>query len=115
MNNLIIERLKRKPIVAAIFRALHPDYSTCRCCGLPWKVIEHHRVNYRTLPYMGFSAVCEYCWQHQPLEKIEEATRKLYNSWSEKGKELRDLDEMLEETRKDYERTIARQHDSTNN
>jgi len=64
---------------------------------------------------MGFFAVCEYCWQHQPLEKIEEATRKLYNSWSEKGKELRDLDEMLEETRKDYERTIARQHEQLNN
>lgn len=115
MNNLIIERLKRKPIVAAMFRALYPDYSTCRCCGLPWNMTESHIVHYRTKPYMGFFAVCEYCWHHQPLEKIEEATRKLYYSRSKKGREERYLDEMLEETRKDYERTIARQHDSTNN
>ena len=113
MNNLIIERLKRKPIVAAIFRRLHPYYSTCGCCGLPWKVAEPHIVKYRTKAYMGFFAVCEYCWQHQPREKIEDATRELYHAWSEMGREERDLDEMLEETRKDYERTIARQHDST--
>lgn len=108
MNNMIIERLKRKPIVAAIFRALHPCYSTCRCCGLPWKVTEPHLVHYINAPGMGFFAVCEYCWQQKSREQIEDATRKLYHSWSERAKELRDLDEMLEATRKDYESTIER-------
>lgn len=108
MNNLIIERLKRKPIVAAIFRRLHPYYSTCGCCGLPWKVAEPHIVKYRTKAYMGFFAVCEYCWMHQPLEKIEDATRELYHAWSETGREEKDLDEMLEETRKEYECTHSK-------
>ena len=54
---------------------------------------------------MGFFAVCEYCWQHQPLEEIEEATRRLYNSRSEEGKKRNSLEEMIEQTQKDYERT----------
>lgn len=36
----------------------------------------------------------------------EESQRRMQKGW-------KNLDEMLEETRKDYERTIARKHDST--
>lgn len=105
MIQLSKEHIKRMPLISAIYRKLYPEYGTCGCCGLPWTVAESHCIKYKTIPYMGFFAVCEYCWQHQPLEEIEEATRRLYNSRSEEGKKRNSLEEMIEQTQKDYERT----------
>lgn len=51
---------------------------------------------------MGFFAVCEFCWQNKPLSDIEEATRKLHEDRLKRGID-RDLNEMIEETRKEYD------------
>lgn len=54
---------------------------------------------------MGFFAVCDYCFQHRPLSEIEAATRRLFYSWDPRFHYYDELNEMIEETRKDYTQT----------
>ena len=61
---------------------------------------------------MGFFAVCDYCFEHKPLGEIDDATLKLHYERLSRGHD-EDINGMIEETHKEYERTIARQHDST--
>ena len=99
----IKERLKRKPFIAAQYRRMYPSYGICGCCGLPFAVAHPHTINYRTNIYMAFFAVCDYCFQHRPLSEIEDATRRLFHSWDPQDHSDRELNEMLEETHKDYD------------
>lgn len=41
----LFERIKRKPFVARIYHVMHPSYSTCGCCGLPWAVAKPHHID----------------------------------------------------------------------
>ena len=79
------ERLKRLPFVAKIYRSLHPTYSTCGCCGLPWAVVKSHTIAMQECNEKhsghGFFPVCEWCWQHKTQEEIDNAIIKLHRLW----------------------------------
>lgn len=104
MIHLIKERLKRKPLIAALYRIIYPSYGTCGCCGLPWSVAHPHIINYRSKPSWGFFAVCDYCFEHKPLGEIDDATLELHYGRLRRGHDDEDINEMIEETHKDYER-----------
>ena len=101
----IKEKLKRRPFVSSVYRVLYPSYGTCHCCGLPWSVADPHCVNYKGTSGAGFFAVCDYCFRHETLQKIDEATCKLHLKWLEMGHNETDIEEMIEQTHKEYERT----------
>lgn len=103
MTNLIKERLKRIPQIAAIYRIIYPNYSTCRCCGLPWSVADPHIIQYKNKPGLGFFAVCDYCFEHKPLGEIDDATLKLHYERLSRGHD-EDINGMIEETHKEYDR-----------
>ena len=66
------DELKRLPFVASALSAIHPDYSTCGVCGLPWCECEREciEINERE----GVFYVCGYCFRHRSLEEILRAT-----------------------------------------
>lgn len=53
--NLTIRRT-----LAPFARALAPGITCCRHCGLPWKFVQAHDVEYR--PSRFFFVTCESCW-----------------------------------------------------
>lgn len=66
------DELKRLPFVASALSTIHPDYSTCGVCGLPWCECEREciEINERE----GVFYVCGYCFRHRSLEEILRAT-----------------------------------------
>lgn len=73
------EEIKRKPIIVKFLQLIHPKYSTCYICGLPWSNCKKHVVEYSKR--RGMFVVCEYCWQNNDLDKLIEATKNLYSEW----------------------------------
>lgn len=85
-SKIMIEKIKRWPIVAWFLRMLYPYNSTCYICGLPWAEVEHHVVPMGTDVRghrRGFFCVCEYCWNHAEKRRVENGFEKLYHSWCE--------------------------------
>ena len=66
------DELKRLPFVASALSTIHPDYSTCGVCGLPWCECKPEciEINERE----GVFYVCGYCFRHSSLEEILRAT-----------------------------------------
>ena len=79
----ILEKLKRTKPIAAVYRICYPSYGTCYICGLPWAVVKSHNLSVNR--HEGFFHVCEYCWQNESLEKIEDAAIKLHENWIKRG------------------------------
>lgn len=110
MSN-ILERIKRTPFIAGVYRMMHPSFSACGCCGLPWAVAKNHTVDMVECTDehcgSGFFTVCEWCWQHKPIEEIDDAIKKLYRYWVADGfvhdyEPPYTLGDMLKKAHEDY-------------
>lgn len=114
----LLERIKRKPFVAGVYRMMHPSYSTCGCCGLPWAVAKPHHIDMVECTDehcgRGFFPVCEWCWQNKSWEEISNAVIDLHKFWFFDGLEHGyeppyTLKEMLDKTGQDYEKRKGEQ------
>lgn len=72
----IVDRLKRLAIVSKILRMLHPNYSYCEKCGLPWSNCESKTVEYSESS--GTFATCQFCWEHSTLDQLKNCYTKVY-------------------------------------
>ena len=110
----MIEKIKRWPIVAWFLRLIHPCYSTCRICGLPWCACESHSISVVECTDFragsGFFPVCDWCWTHRSKEENRSAVIGLYYEWAhdEHGSPYT-LKEMLDAFERDWEETHKKQ------
>ena len=118
MGNLI-ERIKRTGLLVRYYQTLHPDNSTCGCCGLPWAVVKPHSIDMVECTNehsgQGFFPVCEWCWQNKPYIEIVNAVINLHEFWAINGRlegyePPYTLQEMLKKTREDYEKAQKEAH-----
>lgn len=104
---MMLERIKRNKLIALIYRALHPSYSTCFICGLPWSNCKIHDIEMVKCTDEhcgeGFFPVCEYCWQHSEWEDIADAVIQLYGVWAMTQNKLPyHLQDMLDKAEEDF-------------
>ena len=88
----MIEKIKRIPIVAFLYRIFHLRYGTCGICGLPWSNCDFHIIDITDKE--AFFPVCEYCWEHCNAEQIKQACDKLHSLWESQGQVPYTIDEM---------------------
>ena len=70
------DELKRLPFVSAALVTIHPHYSTCGVCGLPWCECKRECIDINE--HTGVFYVCGYCFRHSSLEEVLRATAKGY-------------------------------------
>ena len=70
----------RNSFKAKLARFFAPGYSCCRMCGMPWKYVKHHRVNYDD--DRGFFTMCEKCWPLVSLDDRIESVSELVHEWA---------------------------------
>lgn len=108
----LLERIKRKHLVARLYRAMHPSNSTCGCCGLPWAVAKPHHVDMIEPTDEscggGFFSVCEWCWKNKSWNEISNSVVDLHLYWQRDGLKHNyappyKLTDMLAKTQQDYE------------
>jgi len=65
----IVNKIKRFKLVSFLFRIISPGYSTCDCCGLPWKYCIPKSVptSYGSATF----ATCQYCWDNSTLNELK--------------------------------------------
>lgn len=80
------EKLKRIPIVVRLLQLLHPAYSRCTICGLPWSNCESHTI--QVTRGKGFFHVCQYCWERNDIHTLKQACIPVYNMWLEQYKKF---------------------------
>lgn len=95
--------------MAKIFRKLHPSDGTCGICGLPWSsCMPFHNIEMVKCTDdhhgEGFFPVCEYCWQHESLDAILTAVRRLHKEWVRLGHTTYELVDMIDATFRDYKK-----------
>lgn len=75
----ILEKAKRLPPIPIIYRIIHPSYSSCGICGLPWSNCNPHEIMVNEKS--GYFAYCEYCNLHSTIAEKANAVNRLYVKW----------------------------------
>ena len=57
----------RKEPKATILRITNPRYSCCNKCGVPWKYVDTHCINWTK--NRGVFYMCEDCWKESTIEE----------------------------------------------
>lgn len=89
------EELKRLPFVSAVLAIIHPHYSTCGVCGLPWCECKRECIDINE--HTGVFYVCDYCFKHRSLEEVLRATVNGYMGQYASISEYRERDLFVDE------------------
>lgn len=72
------DKILRTAPIPTILRNLHPNFSYCSKCRLPWNCCTSKTV--KTTKHNGTFATCDFCWDNSTLKELKECYTKTYNN-----------------------------------